>query len=183
MSSQGYIRYPTIHQDTIVFVSEDDLWLVSSEGGRAERLTAGVAEVSYPRFSPDGTQLAFVGEEEGPSEIYVMPALGGLAKRLTFQAASSCKAAGWSPGGDEILYSSNTGQFATRFEAIYSINPTGGEPRQLPFGLANAISNGPHGSVVLGRNINVRDFPSKNPNRDGGLVICGPMATGTGRFS
>jgi len=85
MSSQGYIRYPTIHQDTIVFVSEDDLWLVSSEGGRAERLTAGVAEVSYPRFSPDGTQLAFVGEEEGPSEIYAMPALGGLAKRLTFK--------------------------------------------------------------------------------------------------
>src|SRR6266581_3165914 len=54
MSSQGYVRYPTIYQDHIVFVSEDDLWLVSSEGGRAERLTAGVAEVSYPRFHPMG---------------------------------------------------------------------------------------------------------------------------------
>lgn len=40
MASQGYVRYPAIHQDRIVFVSEDDLWLVSSEGGRAERLTA-----------------------------------------------------------------------------------------------------------------------------------------------
>ena len=181
MSSQGYIRYPTIHQDTIVFVSEDDLWLVSSEGGRAERLTAGVAEVRYPRFSPDGTQLAFVGEEEGPSEIYAMPALGGLAKRLTFQAASSCKAAGWSPGGDEILYSSNTGQFAVRFEAIYSINPTGGEPRQLPFGLANAISYGPHGSVVLGRNINVRDFAYQKRYRGGrvGHLWCDISGNGT----
>src|SRR5216684_3751711 len=181
MSSQGYIRYPTIHQDTIVFVSEDDLWLVSSEGGRAERLTAGVAEVRYPRFSPDGTQLAFVGEEEGPSEIYAMPALGGLAKRLTFQAASSCKAAGWSPGGDEILYSSNTGQFAARFEAIYSINPTGGEPRQLPFGLANAISYGPHGSVVLGRNINVRDFAYQKRYRGGrvGHLWCDVSGNGT----
>src|SRR5260370_7390763 len=124
MSSQGYIRYPTIHQDTIVFVSEDDLWLVSSEGGRAERLTAGVAEVSYPRFSPDGTQLAFVGEEEGPSEIYAMPALGGLAERLTFQAASSCKAPGCSPAGAVFLYSSHTAQFATVFKARDPTNPT-----------------------------------------------------------
>lgn len=74
MPSQGYVRFPTIHQDQIVFVSEDDLWLIPSEGGRAERLTAGTSEVSYPQFSPDGEQLAFVGREEGPSEVYVMPA-------------------------------------------------------------------------------------------------------------
>src|SRR5713226_10003553 len=117
MSSQGYIRYPTIHQDTIVFVSEDDLWLVSSEGGRAERLTAGVAEVSYPRFSPDGTTIAFVGREEGPGEVYVMPSPGGEAQRLTFQDAS-CRISGWSTDGDEILYASNAGQFALRFEVI-----------------------------------------------------------------
>jgi tricorn protease len=180
MPSQGYVRYPTIHQDSIVFVSEDDLWLVSSAGGRAERLTAGVAEVSYPRFSPDGTQLAFVGREEGPSEIYVMPAPGGPASRLTFQDASS-KVAGWSPDGAEILYASNAGQFAMRFEVIYSISPIGGEPRQLPFGLANAISYGPHGGIVLGRNINVRDFAYQKRYRGGrvGHLWCDVSGNGT----
>ena len=180
MPSQGYVRYPTIHQDSIVFVSEDDLWLVSSAGGRAERLTAGVAEVSYPRFSPDGTQLAFVGREEGPSEIYVMPAPGGPASRLTFQDASS-KVAGWSPDGAEILYASNAGQFAMRFEVIYSISPKGGEPRQLPFGLANAISYGPHGGIVLGRNINVRDFAYQKRYRGGrvGHLWCDVSGNGT----
>ena len=180
MPSQGYVRYPTIHQDSIVFVSEDDLWLVSSAGGRAERLTAGVAEVSYPRFSPDGTQLAFVGREEGPSEIYVMPAPGGPASRLTFQDSSS-KVAGWSPDGAEILYASNAGQFAMRFEVIYSINPKGGEPRQLPFGLANAISYGPHGGIVLGRNINVRDFAYQKRYRGGrvGHLWCDVSGNGT----
>src|SRR4051812_46809657 len=97
MASQGYVRFPAIYRDQIIFVSEDDLWLVSSEGGRAERLTAGVGEVKYPRFSPDGEQLAFVGSEEGPNEVYVMPALGGSAQRLTFHASSRCRVLGWTP--------------------------------------------------------------------------------------
>src|SRR5215467_9657783 len=103
MSSQGYVRFPTIHQDRIIFVAEDDLWLVSDEGGRAERLTAVVGEVSYPHFSPDGQLLAFVSREEGPSEVYVMPASGVVAQRLTFQSAS-CRVAGWTPAGDAILF-------------------------------------------------------------------------------
>src|SRR6266851_5029215 len=129
MSTQGYVRFPTIYQDRIIFVSEDDLWLVSSDGGRAERLTAGVGEVSYPHFSPDGQLLAFVGREEGPSEVFVMPALGGSAQRLTYNAGT-CRVLGWTPDGEEILYASNAGQFAARFEVIYSIKPEGGIPRQ-----------------------------------------------------
>ncbi|GCE19978.1 S41 family peptidase [Dictyobacter kobayashii] len=157
MPSQGYVRFPNIFQDQIVFVAEDDLWLVSTEGGRAERLTAGVGEVRYPHFSPDGALLAFVGREEGPSEVYVMPAQGGPAQRLTFQAGN-CRVLGWSPDGEEILYSSNSAQFAGRFEVIYAIKPTGGMPRQLPLGMANDISYSRNGGVVIGRNINIREF-------------------------
>ncbi|HEY6539366.1 MAG TPA: S41 family peptidase [Ktedonobacteraceae bacterium] len=152
MPTEGYIRFPTIHQDAIIFVAEDDLWRVSSEGGRAERLTAGVGEVQMPRFSPDGTLLAFVGEDEGPDEVYVMPSEGDIAKRLTFQGAS-CKVVGWSPAGDAILYASNTGQSLWRQEFIYAISPQGGQPRKLLVGQANAISYGPRGGVVIGRNI------------------------------
>ncbi len=150
MPSQGYVRFPTIFHDHIVFVSEDDLWSVSSAGGRATRLTAGVAEVRYPRFSPDGAWLAFVGREEGPSEVYAMPTAGGPAQRLTFHSGS-CRVLGWSATGEEILYASNAGQFSTRFEVIYAVKPTGGISRELPFGMANAIAYSKDGGVVLGR--------------------------------
>ncbi len=179
MPSQGYVRFPHIFQDRIVFVSEDDLWLVSSEGGRAERLTAGVGEAGYPRFSPDGTLLAFVGREEGPGEVYVMPAQGGPARRLTFHSAT-CRVIGWSPDGKEILYASNAGQFSQRFEVIYAISPDGGLPRQLPYGMANAISYGPGGGVVIGRNINIREFSHWKRYRGGtaGHLWCDPDGSG-----
>ena len=66
----GYYRFPTIHQDTIVFVSEDDLWTVPRQGGIARRLTSNLGEVNYPALSPDGEWLAFVGREEGMPEVY-----------------------------------------------------------------------------------------------------------------
>ncbi len=152
MPFQGYMRFPTIYHDSIVFVAEDDLWLVESSGGRAERLTAGVAEVQSPCFSPDGKLLAFVGENEGPGEIYLMPDLGDEAQRLTFEAAS-CKITGWSPSGDAILFASNAGQFETRLYVLSGISPQGGLPELLPYGQANAIAFGPQGGVVLGRNV------------------------------
>src|SRR5947209_16965945 len=157
MLSQGYVRFPHLHGTCLVFVSEDDLWLLEVEGGRAERLTAGVGEVSSPRFSPDGKYLAFVGREEGPSEVYVMPASGGSAKRLTFEGGD-CRVVGWTPNGEEILYATNAGQFHPRFTVICAIKPTGGQPRVLPYGMANTIAFGPRGGVVIGRTSLGRDY-------------------------
>lgn len=178
MPSQGYVRFPTIHQDQIVFVSEDDLWLIPGEGGRAERLTAGTSEVSYPHFSPDGEQLAFVGREEGPSEVYVMSAAGGPAQRLTFQSAS-CHVLGWSSGGDSILYASNASQINRRFEAIFAIGPMGGQPRQIPVGMANAISYGPKGGIVLGRNIREPAYWKRYRGGTVGHLWCDTSGNGT----
>jgi tricorn protease len=109
-----------------------------------------------------------------------MPADGGDARRLTFQDAS-CRVLGWSPEGKEILYASNAGQFAERFEVIYAISPDGGQPRELPYGLANAISFGPDGGVVIGRNINVREMSYQKRYRGGrvGHLWCDINGSGT----
>src|SRR5271165_1167816 len=104
MATPGYLRYPTIFGEQVVFTAEDDLWLVGIGGGRAERLTAGVAEVTNARFSPDGAWLAFSGHDEGPEEVYIMPATGGPSQRLTYQGGRAV-VCGWQPDGSMIEYS------------------------------------------------------------------------------
>ena len=147
----GYLRYPAIAGDTVVFACEDDLWSVPAGGGPARRLTAGVAEASRPRLSPDGSRVAFIGATDGPAELYVMPTGGGAAQRLTFQAAR-CTTAGWHPGTGEILYASAADQPAGFGARLFAVSPEGGAPRPLGFGPADTIAYGPRGQVVLGRN-------------------------------
>ena len=144
----GYYRSPTIRQDTIVFVCEDDLWTVPVEGGVARRLTSNLGAAGSPRLSPDAEQLAFAGREEGPSEVYTMPALGGEAKRLTYQG-SNVSIVSWDTDGKHILYSSGAGLAFDPW--IWKVSSEGGEPQRLPYGPANHIDFSDAGGVIIGR--------------------------------
>lgn len=151
MAPQGYYRWPTIHNDTVVFVCEDDLWSVPVAGGVARRLTASPGSIQSPMLSPDGRFLAFIGRDEGPSEVFVMPATGGEARRLTF-LGTTVRVCGWSRNGRDILFASSAGSPFSRVALLYAVDAEGGEPRLLPTGPAINISYGPNGGVVIGRN-------------------------------
>src|SRR3954453_4048832 len=134
----GYYRFPTIHADTIVFVSEDDLWSVDAGGGVAQRLTSGLGAASHPALSPDGRWLAFSGREEGPAEVYLMPADGGAARRLTY-AGVECLVAGGTPDG-RVVYFSTAGQPFRGLGRLFAVDVEGGPPEELRVGPASFIS-------------------------------------------
>lgn len=147
----GYYRYPTIHRDTVVFASEDDLWSVNSNGGLPRRLTSSLSEASRPTLSPDGTWLAFAAREEGHNELYVMPAAGGEPRRLSYFGAMT-RPVGWSPDGSRIVFVTNHGQPFANVLRVHAIAPTGGAIEELRVGPANSISFGARGATVIGRN-------------------------------
>src|SRR5438445_4501863 len=77
------LRFPAIHDNQIVFTYAGNLYTVPAHGGVARRLTSREGFEMFARFSPDGKTLAFTGQYDGNTEVYVMPAQGGKPKRLT----------------------------------------------------------------------------------------------------
>lgn len=182
MSTSGYYRYPTIRDETIVFVSEDDLWSVDAGGGMARRLTSNLGAVTYPALSPDGEQLAFVSTEEGSPEIYIMPAGGGTATRLTYMS-SSVRIIGWNAAGTHIIFTSNYGRQTPAEMVLFqlAVDARNGTVDELPYGPARSIAWGTNGQVVLGRNVG---DPARWKRYRGGTA--GQLwidAAGTGEFS
>lgn len=156
-SASGYYRHPALHGDTLVFVSEDDLWSVPVAGGLARRLTAAPGAASFPVFSPDGRRLAFTGRDDGAPDAYVMDAEGGDPRRITW-CAGLTQTVGWSADGREVIVATDAGQPFRGYQHLVAVRADGsGAPRPLKMGPARAISLAPaagrHGKgVVIGRN-------------------------------
>ena len=99
---EGYYRYPDLHNNTIVFSAEGDLWTVPLSGGLAQRLTTHQEEERFAAISPDGTSIAFSASYEGPTEVYTIPIQGGLPTRWTYEGDASIVNT-WTPDG-KVVY-------------------------------------------------------------------------------
>ncbi|NIV38783.1 MAG: S9 family peptidase, partial [Anaerolineae bacterium] len=81
-----------------------NLWLVRMEGGEPRQFTHGDQADTRPRFSPDGSQIAFLSnrDDEQQPQVYLIPTAGGEARRLT-DLKGSIEAFEWSPDGKRLV--------------------------------------------------------------------------------
>ncbi len=88
--SSPLILQPEINSDgtSIAFSYQGDIWTVSSDGGRANRLTIHEGYERNPMWSPDGDNIAFSSDRFGNSDVFIMPKEGGRPSRLTYHSAS-----------------------------------------------------------------------------------------------
>jgi tricorn protease len=105
----GYLRFPHINRDLVTFVAADDVWLAPAGGGRAWRFTADEASAETPRFSADGTRLAWTCTKDGGPEVYQASLAEGAATRLTYWGTAWARVCGWTLAG-EVLAVSAAGQ-------------------------------------------------------------------------
>ncbi len=145
------LRQPTVSADRVAFAYGGDLWTASRVGGEAKRLTTYIGIEATPMFSPDGTMIAFTGEYDGNTDVYVVSVNGGSPTRLTFHPGADVLA-GWTPDGKSVIFRStshsNSPRYGRLFKVAVSGANTGGMPEPLPMPMAERGSYSPDGSKM-----------------------------------
>jgi len=152
------MRFPAIYNNQIVFSYAGDLYSVARSGGTAQKLTNHAGYEMFARFSPDGKNIAFTGEYDGNREVYLMPATGGVPKRLTFTSTLSRDDISDRMGPNNIVMTWKDNEnivFRTRMKtfndftgSLYSVNVKGNLPEELPFPRGGWCTYSPDGKKI-----------------------------------
>jgi tricorn protease len=135
------LRCPSLSQNRIAFRYADDIWTVPREGGEAERLTSNGYVVAGPYYSPDGSQIAYTARLHGNDDVYVVPAYGGIPRRITWHPAGS-EVVAWSRDGKNVLIASGMASYR-HFARLFLVHADGSgipEPLPLPMGIEGSFS-------------------------------------------
>ena len=88
---------------TLIFDLLGDIYSIPAEGGTATALSKGPAFDSHPRYSPDGTKIAFTSDRSGNENFWIMNADGSSPRAITDQKDFHHKNATWSPDGQYLI--------------------------------------------------------------------------------
>ena len=135
------LRFPATNGTDIAFSYAGDIYTVPLTGGTARRLTSDDGYEMFARYSPDGRTIAFTGQYDGNTEIYLMPAQGGEPRRITFTASNPRDDVGdrmgpnniamaWATDGRYVVYRN---RISDSFDGKLWLAPTdGGMPVEMP---------------------------------------------------
>ncbi len=147
LSAQGtrLLRHPTVSRDSIAFEYAGDLWIVGRAGGSARRLTSTPGAETEPRFSPDGSEIAYSATIAGNKDVYLIPSAGGEPKRLTFHPGAD-HVRGWTNDGKSVVFGSSRDSMPQQsYLRLWTVHTTGGMEQPLPLPRAFSGSFSPDG--------------------------------------
>ncbi len=150
------LRNADIHGDMIAFSYASDLWVMDREDGIARRLTSHAGTENIPRFSPDGTQIAFTGGYDGNADLFVVGIDGGEPKRLTYTGSPEIMM-DWTPDG-KIAYKSPYGSKTNRMARLWTVDPKGGMPSRTEIEEVSDLSYSPDGGTIAYNRANSHNF-------------------------
>jgi tricorn protease len=153
------LRFPAIHGNQLVFTYAGDLYTVSTDGGTARRLTSDQGFEMFPKFSPDGSMIAFTAQYDGNTEVYVIPSTGGIPKRLTYTATLKRDVISdrmgpnnivmtWTNDGKNIIYRSRKSSFNDFVGQLFMVSVEGGHSTPLPLSTGGFCSYSPDGNKL-----------------------------------
>ncbi len=149
-AERPFLRHPAVSPDgqTIAFSYQGDLWTVPVGGGRAYRLTVHEAYEAMPKWSTDGSQIAFLSDRYGNDDLYAMQADGSAPRRLTYHSANDVLG-GWTENGD-LVFETDRNYVQVEWEnEIHRVSFEGGTPDRLLDALGYAPAPSPSGRFVV----------------------------------
>jgi len=126
-----FLTQPAVSASQVAFVYANDLWTADLGGKNVRRLTSDIGVESNPAFSPDGSLIAFSGQYDGNTDVFVIPAGGGIPKRLTWHPAADL-VQGFTPDGKSVVFVSSRDSAVRSYLGLYSVPVEGGFPVKLP---------------------------------------------------
>jgi tricorn protease len=144
--TSSWIRFPAVHGDRLVFVTDDDVFTAPLAGGIARRLTSGAGAALRPRLSPDGVRLTFDSTAEGVRDVWCCDAGGGPVTRLTWGGATNL---GFDPAGRPLVSTAHDQPFVRSTHA--AVVTDGSRLERVPFGPVAGVAGAPSGRVVVVR--------------------------------
>lgn len=141
------MRYVDVSETQITFVYGGDIWIMPKDGGQAVQLTNSPGEESYPKFSPDGLEIAYTASYNGNLDIFILPSTGGVPKRLTY-ASYPDRMLDWHPNGKHVLFASKRETGTPRVNQFFLVSKEGGMPERLSVPYGELASFSPDGNKM-----------------------------------
>ncbi len=158
-SQEGRLmRFPDVRGEKIAFVYGGDIWLASTSGGAAHRITTHPGRELFPKFSPDGKWIAFTGQYDGNFNVYVMSSEGSQPRQLTFYQGAAQQlndrmgihnqVITWTPDSKRIVFLSRRDASNGWTKRQFTVSIDGGLPEPLPMDQGGLTSYNADGTKV-----------------------------------
>lgn len=141
------LRFPDVSANEITFVYGENLWIVPIKGGLARQLTTSVGMELFPKFSPNGKEIAFSANIDGNMDIYRIPNTGGYPERLTYHPTGDY-VLDWHPDGEYIAKSTRGNTYVWPVSQMSLQPKNGGLSEQLPLAYGTNPSFNADGSKM-----------------------------------
>lgn len=140
------LRSPSVSQDKIAFAYGGDIWLAGRNGSNPHRISVNPDVEAEPMLSPNGQWIAFTGNYDGNTDVYLVSANGGMPRRITFHPSNDI-VRGWH-GNDKILFASGRESGSPRYHKLFEADINGGLPQPLKMPEAHQGNISPDGKYT-----------------------------------
>ena len=144
-----FARYPALNPagNEIAFSFQGDIWVSDVTGSNPRRLTIHKGYEMSPRWSIDGSYIAFSGNRFGNNDVFVIPSNGGESKRLTYHSSGDI-VTDWSSKFGIVFSTSRTFRQIEREQGIYAVKKSGGTPVRILDEVGSSAVVSPDGRYI-----------------------------------